>query len=229
MENPDTSRKKLVGKVALRALIVLGVMMAGLFLPAGTFLYWQAWVYLAIIFIPGSYILTYLFKHEPDLLIRRMKFSEKREKQKAIMTIFVPFYLLIYLLPGFDFRFGWSSVPVGVALLSGLLVVISYYFTFRVFKENRYASRIIEVDDEQKVIQTGAYAVIRHPMYLSALVFNIFTPVALGSWWAILPAICVIPSYIVRIFDEEKMLLTGLPGYREYCQKIKYRLIPRIW
>lgn len=224
--NPPPGLKKVI---ISRVLIFLVVLMAIFFIPAGTLRYWQAWLYIGILLIPAMFVLTYIYKHTPDLLERRMRYKEKREKQKAILTFVYPLYLLIFIIPGLDKRYGWSSVPVLIVLLSGLVCMAGFYLFFRVVKENRYASRIIEIDENQKVIQTGPYAVIRHPMYLSTLIIYFISPLVLGSYWALIPLGLVIPFLVFRILDEEKVLRTGLSGYVEYCEKVRFRLIPGVW
>jgi protein-S-isoprenylcysteine O-methyltransferase Ste14 len=135
----------------------------------------------------------------------------------------------VYLLPGFDRRCGWSSVPVYVVIIADILVLAGYGIFVRVLKENRYASRIVEVEEKQEVIMTGPYALVRHPMYLAIMIMYVFTPLALGSYWAGLPALSLIFVLVARIRNEEKVLLAELSGYREYMQRVRYRLIPRIW
>ena len=136
---------------------------------------------------------------------------------------------LIYIIPGFDKRFGWSQVPVPFEIIALVLVFLGYVMTIWVLKANSYASRIIEVEESQMVISTGPYALVRHPMYSSITILYLFTPLALGSFWAVMPAIFYLPTLILRIMGEEKTLVENLQGYREYTQKVKYRLIPGIW
>jgi protein-S-isoprenylcysteine O-methyltransferase Ste14 len=229
MSNVQSSRGELIKLVASRLLIFFPVMFALFFLPAGTFAYWEAWVYLAILLIPMLFVMSYMLKNEPDLLARRMRMREKEAEQKLIVKLsYIPF-LLAFLLPGFDKRFGWSNVPVGVVVIADILVLLGYIFVFFVFRENRYASRIIEVEQEQTVISSGPYALVRHPMYLGALLMYVLSPLALGSWWAMIPGACIIPVLVARIFNEESVLAKELKGYQEYMQKTRYRLIPGIW
>ena len=137
--------------------------------------------------------------------------------------------LAAFLLPGFDRRLGWSSVPVAVVMLADLIVLTRYGLFVLVLKENRYASRVIEVAEKQSVITTGPYARIRHPMYLAVLSMYILSPLALGSYWAVLPALLLIFVLVARIRNEEKVLMQELEGYREYLQRVRFRLIPGIW
>ena len=206
--------------------ITIGVMF---FLPAGTVKYWQGWVYMIVIAIPMIFFGVYMFKHDPKLLERRMRIKEKREKQKLIVKLGVLPFLLAFIVPGFDRRFGWSEVSLPVTILGLALVLLGYLMTLYVFKTNSFASRVVEVEQEQKVITTGPYALVRHPMYFSVIIFYLFTPLALGSYWAVVPALSIIPVLVARIEDEEKELLDNLEGYREYAQKVKHRLIPGVW
>jgi protein-S-isoprenylcysteine O-methyltransferase Ste14 len=155
--------------------------------------------------------------------------KEKEKRQKLIVKISYLYFLLTFLLPGFDKRFGWSNVPVILVVIADILVLFGYGMFFLVLRENRYASRIIEVEKEQKVISSGPYAIVRHPMYLGILIMYAFSPLALGSYWAIIPAIMIIPILVARIWDEERILMKELDGYQRYMEKTKYRLIPGIW
>ena len=206
--------------------IILGSMF---FLPAWTFNYWQAWVYMLILAVPMIFIVRYLYKYDPELLKRRLKMRERQKTQKLIQVMLGPFFLLAFILPGFDYRWHWSNVPLTVIAISDVLVLMSYLFIGLVFKTNSYASRIVEVEKGQKVITTGPYAVVRHPMYLGVLVMYVFSPLALGSYWALIPALLIIPILFIRIIGEEKELFENLEGYKEYVKKTKYRLIPGIW
>ena len=229
MSNSQSSQSELIRMVFVRFLGAILVLSAVFFLPAGTFAYWEAWVYLAILFIPMLFVVIYLLKNDRELLARRMKMREREAEQKLIIKLsYIPF-LLAFLLPGFDKRFGWSNVPVGVVVLADILVLLGYGIVFLVFRENRYASRIIEVEQEQTVISSGPYAIVRHPMYLGSLLLYILSPLALGSYWAMIPAILIIPIIVARIRNEESVLARDLNGYQEYMQKTGYRLIPGIW
>jgi protein-S-isoprenylcysteine O-methyltransferase Ste14 len=212
-----------------RLLIGISLLSAMFFLSAGTFAYWEAWVYLAVLFIPISLILSYFLKNDPELLERRMRMKEKEKSQKLIVKISYLYFFLTFLLPGFDKRFGWSDVPVVVVIIADILVMFGYGIFSLVLRENRYASRIIEVEKDQKVISSGPYAIVRHPMYLGILIMYTFSPLALGSYWAIIPAIMIIPILVARVWNEEHILAKELNGYQKYMQKTKYRLIPGIW
>ncbi len=229
MSNRKLSQGKLKKMVYARLLVVIPVLLAMFLLPAGTFAYWEAWGYLAILFIPMSFVLNYLLKNEPELLERRMRMREKEAEQKLIIKFSYLYFLLTFLLPGFDKRMGWSNVPAGVVIAADIFVLIGYGIFLLVLRENRYASRIIEVEQEQKVISSGPYAIVRHPLYLGVSLMYILSPLALGSYWAMIPSILIIPILVLRIKNEESVLLRDLKGYPEYMQKTKHRLLPGIW
>ncbi len=226
---PSESHAGLKKKVFVRFGLAGPILAAMFFLPAGTLDYWQAWVYLAILLVPMCFVVAYFLKREPDLLERRMRLKEKEPEQKAIILFSYPFFLAAFLLPGFDRRFGWSAVPLWMVLAADAIVLISYGFFFRVMRENRFLSRVVEVDRKQKVISTGPYAVVRHPMYAAVIPMYFFSPLALGSFWALVPAAFVPLILIARIFNEEKVLGNDLEGYTDYTRRVKYRLIPGIW
>lgn len=210
-------------------LVVLGI---ALFLPAQTIYYLQAWIYLLVFAILVILITTYLFINDKSLLERRVKatpVAETRMSQKIIQSFASIFFCGMFILSGFDYRFKWSKVPIYISIIAEILIILGFLIVFITFKENTFTSGVIEVDKDQKVISTGIYGVIRHPMYLGGLMVVIFSPFALGSYWAV---ICVIPLILViimRIFDEEKFLSETLSGYSDYIQKVHHRLIPYIW
>jgi len=200
-----------------------------LFLPAGSFKFWEGWVYSAAIFIPMVLTVSYLIKKDPALLERRMKLKEKEKRQKLIVKIFRLPFIIGFLIPAIDYRFNWSEVSPVIVVLANVMVFLGYYIVFLVFKENTYTSRIVEVEKDQKVISTGLYAIVRHPMYTGSILMFLFTPLALGSWWALIVFIFLPIILIIRIYNEESVLLRDLSGYKEYCEKVRYRLIPYIW
>jgi len=227
--SPDGKSKSLETALVIRFILVFPVLGLMFFLPAWTLNYWQAWVYIFIVAVPAFFLGRYLYKHDRALLERRMRMKERLQGQKLIVATSSLFFLATFLIPGFDFRFHWSEVPLAVIILSDVLVMAGYLIVAFVFKANSYASRIIEVEINQRVITTGPYAVVRHPMYVGVLIFYIFSPLALGSYWAFIPAICIVPFIIARIKGEEKELLENLEGYRDYAAKTRYRLLPGIW
>ncbi len=229
MSDNHLPRGKLIIMVFIRMLLFMIVMLAIFFLPARSFAFWQAWVYLALILVSMLAFLIYFLKNDPELLERRMRSKEKETEQKWIIGIMSVCFIFTFLLPGFDQRFGWSRVPVILVIMADVMVLLGYGFVFLVLKENSYASRVIEVEKDQKVISSGPYAVVRHPMYLGVALMFLVTPLALGSYWALIPAVLMIFVLVPRIFNEEKVLERDLDGYREYMQQVEYRLIPGIW
>ena len=226
--SPDRIRK-LKKKVLIRFLAVPFVLGLMFFLPAGTLRYWQAWVYLTILCVPMTFAVVLLLKRDPGLLERRLQMKEKEREQKRIIRISYLIFLAIYLLPGFDRRYGWSSVPAGWVIVADILVLAGYALCLRVFWENSYASRTIEVEREQRVITTGPYAVVRHPMYSAVLIMYAISPLALGSMWALISVPFLAALLVARIREEEKLLAEKLEGYRDYMQRVRYRIIPRVW
>ncbi len=218
--------KKKIVLILLIAPLVIGLALFG---PAGTLDYWQAWVYMAILLVPMLFVVLYFWKKDPAFLERRLKTKEKETKQDIIIKIGTVFFTIAFLIPGFDHRFGWSNVPVEIVLAADALVFLGYMLIFLVFKENAYAGRTVQVEKGQKVISTGPYSVVRHPMYVGSLVLYLATPVALGSYVAVPLFLLFIPIFIFRILNEEEVLRRDLPGYTEYCNKTKYRLVPYVW
>jgi protein-S-isoprenylcysteine O-methyltransferase Ste14 len=218
---------------ALLSLVALAVSMGLLlFAPAGTAQYWQAWLYLGI--FTGASLLTtlYLIKNDPALLKRRMTggpTAEKETTQKIIMLFASIGFIGLLVVPALDHRFGWSMAPFPVVIAGETLVAIGFYFIFLVYRENTFTSATIEVAKDQKVISTGPYALVRHPMYASAFLYLIGTPLALGSYWGLLALLFMISFLIWRLFDEEKFLAKNLPGYREYQKQVQHRLVPYVW
>lgn len=225
----DLNLKSLKKRVFVRFILAYVGMGLMFFLPARTFNYWQVWVYMLILSVPLIFIVRYLYKHDPKLLERRMRTREKQKTQKLIQGVSWPFFLAAFIVPGFDHRSHWSNVSLPITIISYVLVLFGYLIVVLVFKANSYTSRIIEVEKDQKVVTTGPYAVVRHPMYLGVLIFYIFSPLALGSYWALIPALLIVPILVARIGGEEKELLENLEGYKEYVMKTKYRLVPGIW
>ncbi len=221
------NKKAWLGFIAVA--VVMGIL---LFASAGTIHYWQAWVYLAIYFGSSLLIMLYLMKKDPGLLARRLRggpSAEKETSQKIIMLFASGEFISLIVIPAFDHRFGWSRVPSEVVIAADMLVVIGFYIIFVVYRENPFTAAIIQVEREQKVISTGPYAIVRHPMYSGALLMLFATPLALGSWWGLLVFIPMLPILMWRLLDEEKLLSRNLPGYAEYCKRVKSRLIPRIF
>lgn len=222
---------------AWASVVVLAVVMAGmLFGAAGTAAYVQAWVYLALFFGATVWTTVYLIRFAPDLLERRMRggpFAESRGSQAIIMTFASIGFIAMLVLPGLDFRghyaLGWSRVSVWIEWVGAALVVLGFYGIFLVYRVNRYAAATIELAAEQRVVSTGLYAYVRHPMYAAGLLLLVGSPLLLGSWLGLIPVIGIVPVLIWRLLDEERMLGQDLKGYAEYCQNVRWRLIPFVF
>ena len=218
---------------AFLGLVQLVVLIAILlFLPGWSFNYWQAWVFLAVFAISVFLITLYFLRKDPNLIQSRLKVgpvAEQQKSQKIIQALASIFFILPFIASSIDHRLGWSNVPVWVILLGDFLVALGLYIVFLVFRENTFTSATIEVKDEQKVISTGPYALIRHPMYSGAFIMLLGIPLALGSWWALVFVFLLFAAIVWRLLEEEKFLAKNLPGYTNYRQKVRYRLIPYIW
>ncbi len=208
------------------------VMGALLFLPAWTFNYWEAWVFIAVFFVCSLAVTAWVAVKDPQLLERRMRAgptAEKEKSQKIIVTIAFLSLAGAALLPALDHRFGWSNVPTSIVILGDALIPLSYLGFYFVFRENTYGAATVRVEENQKVISTGPYAIVRHPMYAASLILMLGIPLALGSLWGLLMLAPGIPALVWRILDEERLLKRDLPGYPEYTQKVHFRLIPGLF
>ena len=216
--------------ISLAALAV--VMAAVLFGSAGTFRYWEAWLYL-LIFIGGSALTTLdLLERDPELLERRMHAgptAEKEPAQRVIMSVTSLGFLALLAVPALDQRFHWSTVPFLVIVTGDLLVGLGLYFIVLVYHENTYTAATVQVAEGQTVISTGPYAIVRHPMYASAFLYLAGTPLALGSYFGMISFVCIAPFIVWRMFDEERLLARELRGYIEYQNRVRYRLVPFLW
>jgi protein-S-isoprenylcysteine O-methyltransferase Ste14 len=219
-------------KTFVGVLLLFLVIAALLFASAGTFHYWQAWTFLAVYFGASLAITFDLMKNDPELLRRRMSggpLAEKEPVQKIIMIFMSLGFIGLLVVPALDHRFAWSHMAPLVALAGDVLVVLGLLGVFFVFRENSFASATIELAQDQKVISTGPYALVRHPMYATGLVMMLGMSVALGSVWGLPIIAAMTPVLIWRLLDEEKFLDRNLPGYVEYQNKTRYRLIPLVW
>jgi len=208
------------------------VMAIALFGPAWTLNYPQAWVYLLIFFGSAAIISVYLWRNDPGLLERRIDAgptAEKQPLQQLIQAVAAITFIGFLVVPSLDHRFAWSQVPLAMEVAGDALVALGFFIVYLVFKENSFAAATIEVAPGQKVTSTGPYAIVRHPMYAGALVMLFGTPLALGSWWGLLLMIPMTLVLVLRLLDEERFLAKNLPGYTEYCQRVRYRLVPYIW
>ena len=218
---------------AVVSLLILLLAFAGLlFASAGTLDYWQAWTFLGVYFALSVAATLYLAKKDPALLERRMSggpFAEKETTQKIIMSLVSLGFIGLLAVPALDHRFAWSYVPPYLVVVGNILVALGFLAIAFVFRENTFTSATIEVASDQRVISTGPYAVVRHPMYAGALVMLAGIPIALGSWWGLLVLLAILPMLIWRMLDEERFLARNLPGYAEYQRRVRYRLIPLVW
>ena len=220
----------LKGLVSLLVLII--VMAALVFVPAGTLDYWQAWLFLACYFLASLVVSAWLIRNDPALLERRMRagpFAEGEPSQKVIMAITSIGFIALLVVPGLDHRFGWSRMPGAVAILGDVLLLAGWLGILQVFRTNTYAAATIQVASGQSVISTGPYAVVRHPMYAAALLMLLGIPVSLGSWWGALVLAALLPALGWRLIDEERVLVRDLSGYADYRRKVRWRLIPGLW
>lgn len=221
------------GKLLVNALVkfVCGILLMGLvlFLPAGTFYYPNAWLFIALLFIPMLFLGAVLFLKAPELLRKRLNSKEKETAQVGIVAASALMFVGAFVAAGLDFRFGWTVVPAWLVALAAVVQFASYGLYAEVMRENAYLSRTVEVQENQKVVDTGLYGVIRHPMYTATILLYLAMPIVLGSWIAFVIMLCYPVIIIFRIRNEEKVLEQGLAGYKEYKQKVKYRLIPFVW
>ena len=215
--------------LALRFCIGMVVCGAVLFIPAGSFRYWQGWCYLAVLFVPGLFAFAYFYKHDPRLIERRLQMKENVREQKRIMTLVYITWLIAFVLPGLDHRLGWSHSPLWITIFSQGVVFSGFATTLWVTKVNRLAARTIQIEPGQEVISSGPYHIIRHPMYLGACAMWLFTPLALGSYLTLPAFFLLIPLIVLRLLNEEKVLRQELPGYSEYCLHTRFRLVPLVW
>lgn len=224
--------KNLTGQAFLGLVQLVVLLAIFLFLPGWSFNYWQAWVFLIVFSISVFLITLYFLRKDPSLIQSRLKagpVAEQQKSQKIIQALASIFFVLPFITASIDHRLGWSKVPTWVVLLGDVLVALGLYIVFLVFRENTFTSATIEVQDEQKVISTGPYALIRHPMYSGAFIMLLGLPLALGSWWALIFVFLLFAAIVWRLLEEEKFLAKNLPGYSVYRQKVRYRLIPFIW
>ena len=224
--------KSQIKRVWRRQILFLPVFFALLFAPAWSLDYWQAWLYGFLFMATTIAIGVYFLKHDPKAVARRMDVgpaAEREPAQKIIMTLILVGFVLLIGVPGFDHHWHWSSVPPWLVLVSDGLVVLGLLGTAVVFRHNSYAAATIRVEAEQPVVSTGAYAIVRHPMYAAALLMVVSTPLALGSYWSLLIVLALIPALAWRLLDEERFLKQNLPGYADYCRKVRWRLIPGLW
>ena len=220
-------------KLACSALIkfTVGVLFVGalLFFPAGSICYMNAWLFIGLLFVPMLILGTVLLIKAPNLLKKRLEAKEKENTQKSVVAMSALLFVAGFVVAGLDFRFSWSKMPLWVVIVSSVVLLISYALYAEVMRENAYLSRTIEVQEDQKVVDTGLYGVVRHPMYAVTLWLFLAIPLVLGSWWSLVCFVPYIAVIVIRIHNEEKVLEIGLDGYTEYKKRVKYRILPFIW
>ena len=210
---------------------IAGVLLVGglLFLPAGTWNYPQAWLLIGILFVPMFIAGLVMMKMNPELLKKRLNVKEEETEQRQVIVFSGIMFLAAFLAAGFSFRYKWLMLPFAVSVAAAVLFLAAYALYAEVLRENTYLSRTIEVQENQKVIDTGLYGIVRHPMYMATVFLFLAMPLVLGSVISFIILFAYIPIIIKRIRNEEQVLAEGLPGYSEYMEKVKYRLIPFIW
>lgn len=215
--------------VLLRA-VAAWILLPLFFLATGGSLrWWEAWTYCAILLVPMTVFLVRVARRDPDFLARRFQMKEKEAPQRRALAWGYPVIIAALVVPGLDHRFGWSSPPLWV-VVSGLAASLAACLgILGVFVANRWAGRTVETWEGQELVSSGPYAVVRHPMYTASTLLYLATPLALGSWWALLPALAIVPVFVARIRNEEDVLVRQLEGYREYRERVRYRLVPLVW
>lgn len=210
---------------------LLGIILIGalLFLPAWTLDYPGAWLFMALLFLPMLIMGIFLYIKSPSLLQKRLGNKEKEKAQRGVVALSGLMFPAGFILSAFDYRFGWSSVPLWAVITASAIFLVGYMMYAEVMRENAYLSRTVEVQENQKVVDTGLYGIVRHPMYLATLLMFLPMPIILGSLWGAIPFLFYPVIIVVRILNEEKVLSDGLPGYKDYMAKVKYRIIPFIW
>ncbi len=208
-----------------------GIVLAGLllFVPAGTLDYPGAWAFMALLFVPMLVFGTVLLVKSPELLKKRLNTREKERAQVIVILLSSLVFIAAFVLAGLDFRFGWTHVPMAVRVISAVLLLLAYALYMEVMRENAWLSRTVEVQQGQKVVDTGLYGIVRHPMYLTTLLLFLTIPLVLGSWVSFAVMLLTVPVLVLRIISEERVLAEGLEGYEAYREKVCYRLLPGIW
>jgi protein-S-isoprenylcysteine O-methyltransferase Ste14 len=222
-------RGPLLLKVLTRFGGALLFMLLLVYAPAGTLDYWQANLYFVTLFVPMLLVLAYLMVEDPELLDRRLRTKETDAPQSVFAKLSLLVFVVAFVVPGLDMRWGWSQVPVPVVIAADVVMLLGYALFIVVLRTNSFASRVIEVEKGQRVVSSGPYAIVRHPMYVAAITMYIVMPLSLGSYWGLL-AITPLPALVAyRILNEERLLRDQLPGYADYMTKVRYRLVPYVW
>lgn len=220
---------KLLFQALVKFFVGLAVVVALIFLPAGSFSYVNGWVFIGLLFVPMLILGTVLYFKAPDLLEKRLGAKEKETTQQGVVAISGLLFIGGFVVAGLDFRFGWSRVPTWAVIVASAILLIAYALYAEVMRENAYLSRTVEVQEGQNVIDTGLYGIVRHPMYAVTVWLFLSIPIVLGSWWSLLCFLPYVVVIVIRILNEEKILEEGLEGYSEYKKRVKYRILPFVW
>jgi protein-S-isoprenylcysteine O-methyltransferase Ste14 len=228
-DQPAGRRAAALLRTVVNTILILFMFGLPLFLPAGTLHYWNAWLFTGSFALFYLAVMAYFSISNPSFALSRLQTQEAERTQRIVMPLAILSCLLSFVVAGLDFRFHWSRIPLPLVLVAFALVACGYSLFFLVLKQNSFASRVVELQSNQMLIDSGAYSIVRHPMYLAATVILVFAPILLGSWYALIPALAFPALLTWRIRNEEQVLKTGLPGYDEYMKKVKYRLLPFVW
>jgi protein-S-isoprenylcysteine O-methyltransferase Ste14 len=227
MRTPD--KLNLLVSALVKYIFGVALVALMLFLPAGDFVYPNAWLFMALLFVPMLILGVWLYVANPALLASRLKNKEQRMEQKHVVALSGIIFISVFVLCGLDYRYDWSQVPRWIICVASVLLLVGYAMYAEVMRENAYLSRTIEVQDGQQLIDTGLYAVVRHPMYSATIIMYMAIPLVLGSLWALILMLFYPLVIVIRIQNEEQLLVQELPGYREYQKRVKYKIIPGIW
>lgn len=211
--------------------VTCGLLLVGLliFLPAGTFSYTYGWLFIGLLFVPMLIAGFVMLAKSPDFLKKRLDVKEKQRAQKGVVAFSGLMFIAGFIVAGLDYRFSWSSMPTWVVITASVLFLIAYALYAEVMRENAYLSRTVKVEEGQTVVDTGLYGIVRHPMYAVTILLFFMIPLILGSWYALIAFAFYPVIIVIRLKDEEDLLTRELPGYTEYKQKVKHRIIPFIW
>jgi protein-S-isoprenylcysteine O-methyltransferase Ste14 len=227
MRTPD--KLNLLVSALVKYIFGVALVALMLFLPAGDFVYPNAWLFMALLFVPMLILGVWLYVANPALLASRLKNKEQRMEQKHVVALSGIIFISVFVLCGLDYRYDWSQVPRWIICVASVLLLVGYAMYAEVMRENAYLSRTIEVQEGQQLIDTGMYAVVRHPMYSATIIMYMAIPLVLGSLWALILMLFYPLVIVIRIQNEEQLLVQELPGYREYQKRVKYKIIPGIW
>ena len=221
--------KKLFFQSLTKFVVGLAIVMVLLFIPAGTLSYWQAWLFIGILFVPMLIVGIALMSRNPELLRKRLDAKEKEGEQKSVVAMSSLLFVAMFVIAGLNQRLGWWILPDWLVIAAAVVFLLGYAMYAEVMRENVWLSRTVEVQDNQQVVDTGLYGIVRHPMYSATLILFLTMPIVLASPWSFVIMLLYVPIVVKRIQNEEMVLKQELGGYKEYIQRIRYRLIPFVW